>query len=54
MVRFVFLKALSTECFLIERMVASPRAEFIVGISYKPGLGHALVIGRGGTAVLKS
>ena len=43
--------ALSTECFLIERMVASPRAEFIVGISYKPGLGHALVIGRGGTAV---
>lgn len=43
--------ALSTECFLIERMVASPRAEFIVGISYKPGLGHALVIGRSGTAV---
>ena len=32
-------------------MVASPRAEFIVGVSYKPGLGHALVIGRGGTAV---
>ncbi|HAV08728.1 MAG TPA: hypothetical protein DCX13_07600 [Rhodobacteraceae bacterium] len=47
----VYDPALSTECFLIERMVASPRAEFIVGISYKPGLGHALVIGRGGTAV---
>lgn len=43
--------ALSTDRFLIERMVASPRAEFIVGVSYKPGLGHALVIGRGGTAV---
>jgi succinyl-CoA synthetase beta subunit len=43
--------ALPTDRFLIERMVASPRAEFIVGVSYKPGLGHALVIGRGGTAV---
>ena len=43
--------ALTTDCFLIERMVASPRGEFIVGVSYKPGLGHALVIGRGGTAV---
>ena len=43
--------ALSTDRFLIERMVASPRAEFIVGVSYKPGLGHALVIGHGGTAV---
>lgn len=42
---------LSTDRFLIERMVASPRAEFIVGVSYKPGLGHALIIGRGGTAV---
>ena len=43
--------ALPVDRFLIERMVASPRAEFIVGVSYKPGLGHALVIGRGGTAV---
>lgn len=43
--------ALSTDRFLIERMVTCPRAEFIVGVSYKPGLGHALVIGRGGTAV---
>ncbi|MEM9499447.1 MAG: acetate--CoA ligase family protein [Pseudomonadota bacterium] len=42
---------LSTERFLIERMVASPRAEFIVGVSCRPGLGHALVIGRGGTEV---
>ena len=32
-------------------MVASPLAEFIVGVSYKPGLGHALIIGRGGTDV---
>lgn len=42
---------LKTDRFLIERMVASPLAEFIVGVSYKPGLGHALVIGRGGTDV---
>jgi acyl-CoA synthetase (NDP forming) len=43
--------ALSTDRFLIERMVTSPRAEFIVGVSYKPGLGHALILGRGGTSV---
>ncbi|NCX84176.1 MAG: CoA-binding protein, partial [Rhodobacteraceae bacterium] len=43
--------AFPVDRFLIERMVPSPRAEFIVGVSYKPGLGHALVIGRGGTAV---
>jgi acyl-CoA synthetase (NDP forming) len=43
--------ALPVDRFLIERMVPSPRAEFIVGVSYKLGLGHALVIGRGGTAV---
>ena len=42
---------LKTDRFLIERMVASPLAEFIIGVSYKPGLGHALVIGRGGTDV---
>jgi acyl-CoA synthetase (NDP forming) len=42
---------LQTDRFLIERMVASPLAEFIVGVSYKPGLGHALIIGRGGTDV---
>lgn len=47
----VYDPALATDRFLIERMVASPRAEFVVGVSYKPGLGHALVIGRGGTAV---
>ena len=43
--------AFPVDCFLIERMVPSPRAEFIVCVSYKPGLGHALVIGRGGAAV---
>ena len=43
--------ALSTDYFLIERMVSSPRAEFIIGVSYKPGLGHSLILGRGGTAV---
>ncbi len=32
-------------------MVTAPRAEFIVGVSHKPGVGHALVIGRGGTDV---
>ena len=32
-------------------MIAAPHSEFIVGASYKPGIGHALVIGRGGTAV---
>ena len=42
---------LSTDRFLIERMVGPSRAEFIVGVSQKPGLGYALVIGRGGTAV---
>lgn len=44
-------KSLGTNCFLIEQMVEDPRAEFIAGISRKPGVGHALVIGRGGTAV---
>lgn len=42
---------LDTSQFLIERMVESPRAEFIAGVSHKPRIGHALVIGRGGTAV---
>ena len=42
---------LDTGQFLIERMVELPRAEFIAGVSHKPGIGHALVIGRGGTAV---
>ncbi len=42
---------LDTGHFLIERMVESPRAEFIAGVSHKPGIGYALVIGRGGTAV---
>ena len=32
-------------------MIAAPHSEFIVGASYKPGIGHALVIGGGGTAV---
>ncbi len=43
--------SLDTGHFLIEHMVKAPRAEFIAGISYKPGIGHALVIGRGGTDV---
>jgi acyl-CoA synthetase (NDP forming) len=47
----VYDASLSTDHFLIERMVEAPRAEFIAGISKKPGVGHALVIGRGGTAV---
>ena len=42
---------LDTTHFLIEAMVTAPRAEFIVGVSHKPGVGHALVIGRGGTDV---
>jgi acyl-CoA synthetase (NDP forming) len=42
---------LDTSHFLIERMVSAPRAEFIAGVSHKPGIGYALVIGRGGTAV---
>ena len=42
---------LDTTHFLIEGMVTAPRAEFIVGVSHKPGVGHALVIGRGGTDV---
>ena len=42
---------LDTTNFLIEGMVTAPRAEFIVGVSHKPGVGHALVIGRGGTDV---
>ncbi|MEP4552679.1 MAG: acetate--CoA ligase family protein [Tateyamaria sp.] len=42
---------LDTGHFLIERMVSAPRAEFIAGVSHKPGIGHALVIGRGGTNV---
>ena len=43
--------ALATDSFLAECMVAQPRAEFIVGVKQEPGLGHALIIGRGGTAV---
>jgi acyl-CoA synthetase (NDP forming) len=43
--------SLDTDHFLIERMIAAPRAEFIAGVSHKPGIGYALVIGRGGTAV---
>ena len=42
---------LDTTHFLIEAMVADPRAEFIVGVNHKPGVGHALIIGRGGTDV---
>jgi acyl-CoA synthetase (NDP forming) len=42
---------LDTTHFLIEGMVNDPRAEFIAGISHKSGVGHALVIGRGGTDV---
>ena len=42
---------LDTTHFLIEGMVTTPRAEFIVGVSHKPGVGHALVIGRGGIDV---
>mgnify|MGYP001166923878 CR=1 FL=1 len=42
---------LDTSQFLIERMVSAPRAEFIAGVSHKLGIGHALVIGRGGTDV---
>ena len=32
-------------------MVLCPRGEFIAGVSHKPGIGHVLVIGRGGTDV---
>ena len=42
---------LDTTHFLIEAMATAPRAEFIVGVSHKLGVGHALVIGRGGTDV---
>ena len=42
---------LDTSHFLIENMVEAPRAEFIAGVSHKPGIGHVLVIGRGGTDV---
>ena len=43
--------SLAIDAFLAERMVSQPRAEFIVGVKHEPGLGHALIIGRGGTAV---
>lgn len=36
---------------LVEQMVRQPMAEFMVGIKRHPGLGLALVIGLGGTAV---
>ena len=42
---------LATDTFLLEQMVAQPRAEFIVGVKQEPGLGQVLVIGRGGTEV---
>ena len=42
---------LDTSHFLIENMVETPMAEFIAGVSYKPGIGHVLLIGRGGTDV---
>lgn len=43
--------SLATDDFLIEKMVETSQAEFIAGITYKLGIGHALVVGRGGTAV---
>lgn len=43
--------SLATDSFIVECMVAQPRAEFIVGVKQELGLGHALIIGRGGTAV---
>lgn len=43
--------SLETTQFLIERMVVCPRGEFIAGVSHKLGIGHALVIGHGGTNV---
>ena len=43
--------SLATDDFLLERMVLQSRAEFIVGVKREPVLGHALIIGRGGTAV---
>lgn len=42
---------LATDTFLLERMVAQPRAEFIVGMKQEPRLGPVGVIGRGGTEV---
>jgi acyl-CoA synthetase (NDP forming) len=36
---------------LIERMIPDARAEFIIGVKRHPGLGLALVVGFGGTAV---
>ena len=43
--------SLETNQFLIERMVVCPRGEFIAGVTHKLGIGHALVIGHGGTSV---
>ncbi len=43
--------SLATNEFLIERMIETSRAEFIAGITHKPGIGHAMVVGHGGTAV---
>jgi len=38
---------------LVERMIANPVSEFIIGIKRQPALGLAMMIGRGGTAVEK-
>lgn len=43
--------SLSCERFLVEQMVAKPRAEFIVGVKHDPGIGQALIVGAGGVDV---
>ncbi len=42
---------LDTSQFLVERMIPGACAEFIIGVKHEPGLGLALLIGRGGTKV---
>ncbi|MGB1250860.1 MAG: acetate--CoA ligase family protein [Candidatus Promineifilaceae bacterium] len=41
----------SAETLLVERMIAQPIAEYIIGVKRHPALGLALMIGRGGTSV---
>lgn len=36
---------------IVERMIADPLAEYIIGIKRHPALGIALMVGKGGTAV---
>jgi acyl-CoA synthetase (NDP forming) len=44
-------RGLTCDAFLLEEMVPEPLAELILGVTYNPRFGHALLIGPGGVYV---